>query len=112
MPVNHLCFNSQGDVIVSADADGVVKLWDVRMVAEALSVDCGPHPANKVSFDKAGETVAVASDDGTVKCFASHDGELLAELRGHEDAVQGVLFDPNGEFLVSCSSDHTFRLWR
>jgi WD40 repeat protein len=25
--------------------------------------------------------------------------------------VQGVLFDPNGEFLVSCSSDHTFRLW-
>jgi|TARA_B110000977_G_scaffold200579_1_gene291622 WD40 repeat protein len=97
---------------VSADADGVVKLWDVRMVAEALSVDCGPHPANKVSFDKAGETVAVASDDGTVKCFASHDGELLAELRGHEDAVQGVLFDPNGEFLVSCSSDHTFRLWR
>ena len=88
-----------------------MKLWDVRMVAEMLSVDCGPHPANKVSFDRAGETVAVASDDGTVKCFGSNDGELLAELRGHEDAVQGVLFDPNGEFLVSCSSDHTFRTW-
>jgi WD40 repeat protein len=25
--------------------------------------------------------------------------------------VQGALFDPDGEFLVSCSSDHTFRLW-
>ncbi len=89
--MNHLCFNSQGDVIVSADADGVVKLWDVRMVAEALSVDCGPHPANKVSFDKAGETVAVASDDGTVKCFASHDGERVAERRGHDDAVHSAV---------------------
>jgi WD40 repeat protein len=55
--------------------------------------------------------VATASDDGTVKCFGATDGELLAELRGHEDAVQAVLFDPNGEFVVSCSSDHTFRLW-
>ena len=42
--VNHLCFSTDGDVIVSCDADGMVKLWDVRMVAEILSVDCGPAP--------------------------------------------------------------------
>ena len=30
--VNHLCFSTD-DVIVSCDADGMVKLWDVRMVA-------------------------------------------------------------------------------
>lgn len=35
----------------------------------------------------------------------------VAELRGHEDAVQAVGFDPNGNFLVSGSSDSTFRVW-
>lgn len=34
-----------------------------------------------------------------------------AELAGHEDAVQAVLFDPAGQYLVSCGSDNTFRLW-
>ena len=51
---NHLSFNTKGDKLASCDADGVVKLWDVRMVAELLTVDCGPHPANKVVFDRAG----------------------------------------------------------
>lgn len=35
----------------------------------------------------------------------------VAELRGHEDAVQAVVFDPNGNFMVSGSSDSTFRVW-
>ena len=108
---NHVSFNVRGDTIASCDADGIVKLWDVRMVGELLSVDCGPHPANKACFDRSSETVAVASDDGTVKCFSAVDGELIVELKGHEDAVQGVVFDPFGKFLVSCGSDHTFRLW-
>ena len=108
---NHLSFNTKGDKLASCDADGVVKLWDVRMVAELLTVDCGPHPANKVVFDRAGETVAVASDDGTVKCFGADHGEMVAELAGHDDAVQAVAFDPHGKFVVSCGSDATFRLW-
>jgi WD40 repeat protein len=35
----------------------------------------------------------------------------VAELRGHEDAVQAVVFDPSGNFMVSGSSDSTFRVW-
>ena len=35
-------------MIVSSDADGVVKVWDVRMVAELGTIDCGQHPINKV----------------------------------------------------------------
>ena len=35
----------------------------------------------------------------------------MAELQGHEDAVQAVAFEPQGKFLVSASSDCTFRVW-
>lgn len=57
------------------------------------------------------QVLAVASDDGRVKIFNSLNGEMQSELVGHEDAVQGVAIDPAGNFLVSCASDHTFRLW-
>jgi hypothetical protein len=41
-------------MIASTDADGAVKLWDVRMVAEILTVECSKHPANKAAFDASG----------------------------------------------------------
>ena len=57
------------------------------------AISAGPYfPANKASFDRASETIAVASDDGSVKCFSAVDGTLLAELKGHEDAVQAGYF--------------------
>jgi WD40 repeat protein len=36
---------------------------------------------------------------------------LVSELKGHEDAVQCVAFDPSDRFLISGGSDATFRLW-
>ena len=36
---NHVTFNLRGDTIASTDSDGVVKLWDVRMVAELMTIN-------------------------------------------------------------------------
>ena len=98
-------------MVASTDADGVAKLWDVRMVAEVRSIAAGEHPLNKCSFARSSEVLALASDNGKVLCYSTSTGELLQQLSGHEDAVQAVLFDPRGEFMVSAASDNTFRLW-
>jgi sperm-associated antigen 16 protein len=55
--------------------------------------------------------LVVACDDGKVRCFNTANGEVTSELTGHEDAVQAAVVDPNGQYVVSASSDHTFRLW-
>jgi WD40 repeat protein len=57
------------------------------------------------------QVLAVSSDDGKVRCFNTRNGELICELVGHEDAVQAAVFDPNSQFLVTCGSDNTFKLW-
>ncbi|KAA6428261.1 MAG: sperm-associated antigen 16 -like [Trebouxia sp. A1-2] len=109
--VNCVAFNCQGTMVASTDADGIAKLWDVRMVAEVRSIAAGEHPLNKCSFDRSSDVLAVASDNGKVLCYSTSTGELLHQLHGHEDAVQAVVFDPRGEFMVSAASDSTFRLW-
>lgn len=37
--------------------------------------------------------------------------DLLLPPQGHEDAVQSVLFDNAGKFILTCGSDNTFRVW-
>lgn len=108
---NACTFNLRGDTLASCDADGVLKQWDVRMVAEVSTVAVSKHPANKCAYDSSSLVLAVASDDGKVRCFNSSNGEALCELAGHEDAVQGVIFDKGGQYLMSCGSDNTFRMW-
>jgi WD40 repeat protein len=59
-----------------------------------------------------GETLVVASDDGSIRGYSTGTGEMLAELSAHEDAVQAVVFDSTNQYLISCGSDNTFRLWQ
>ncbi|XP_070536326.1 sperm-associated antigen 16 protein-like [Ptychodera flava] len=108
--VNHGTFNLRGDTVASCDSYGNVKLWDVRSVACMASVDVGPHPANRVAFDPAGSVMAIASNDGSIKMYEVASGQITS-LVGHEDAVQTLVFDKTGEFLVSGSSDSTIRIW-
>ena len=56
--------------------------------------------------------LAAGSDDGLVHGYSTDDlSSVLWSGRGHEDAVQGVCFDPADTLLVSTSTDCTFRIW-
>jgi WD40 repeat protein len=39
--VNHVTFNKKGDTLLSTDAEGVYRVWDIRMVTERASFDTG-----------------------------------------------------------------------
>ncbi|MCO5570238.1 hypothetical protein L7F22_023957 [Adiantum nelumboides] len=94
------------------DAAGIVKLWDIRKISEFSTIDTGPSATNKCVFDESGSILAIASSDNTIKCFQVDETILpITELLGHEDAVQAIVFDPACKFVVSGSTDCTFRVW-
>mmetsp|Transcript_82801 Transcript_82801/g.146295 ORF Transcript_82801/g.146295 Transcript_82801/m.146295 type:complete len:593 (+) Transcript_82801:119-1897(+) len=110
---NHAVFNMKGDTVASCDSDGIVKLWDVRVVSEYLQIDTGQHPANAANFDRAGKVLAIASGDASIKTFNIEDKVFIANLEGHEDSVQDVVFEPQtNKYLISASSDATFCMWQ
>ncbi|KAG1667418.1 hypothetical protein FOA52_004835 [Chlamydomonas sp. UWO 241] len=108
---NAVAFTPTGAVLASTDADGIVKLWDTRMVAEIVTMEASKTPANKCAFDRSGKTLMVASDDGRVRAFNTTTGEQMIELNAHSDAAQAVVFDPQDQFMVTCGSDNSFKLW-
>ena len=87
-----------------------MRLWDIRTASVSKNLDFGPHPGNRVAFDASTTVLAVASNDGMIKMY-DLVGEKTVSLTGHEDAVQGAVFDKNGEFLISGASDGTIRIW-
>ena len=69
---NHATFDLAGTMIATTDADGVAKLWDVRMVAERMTFDVGEYPANKCSLDRSGKVGGFASFTQFSRLFLQH----------------------------------------
>ena len=71
----------------------------------------GKYPINQLTMDRGGHRALAASDDGTVKVLDLDNFTQVAELRGHDGAVQCVAAAPNDGYFISGSSDATFRVW-
>ena len=83
------------------------------MVKEVAQLDSGLNSANCSTFDRSGQFVYVASEDSSIKVFNAETGEKEGELKGHEDAVLDLTWDNQKDgYLVSASSDCSFRLWQ
>ena len=83
------------------------------MVKELHAFDSGLASANCAIFDKSGTFVFVASEDATIKVYNTVTKEKEAELKGHEDAVLDLCFDSGKDgYLISASSDCSFRIWQ
>ena len=52
------------------------------------------------------------SADGAIRIWDIAQQRTLRRLVGHTGAIRGLSFAPDGESVVSCSSDCTVKLWK
>ena len=109
--INSVQLSENEQKLLSCDSDGVVKLWDTRMMKCMGEVNCGPHSANGCTLDPSATIGFIASDDCTIRVVDLKEFSVISELKGHEDSVQDIVFDPFNKQIISCSSDLSFRTW-
>ena len=68
----------QGDLLVSSDSDGVVRVWDIRRGQQRLEVatSAAHIPAHATVFDPSSHVLVVASEDSTIKVYALFVGQF------------------------------------
>jgi hypothetical protein len=110
-PVEACAVSPDGTWVVSASADGTVKIWDAATGTEraTLTGHTGGVRACAVSPD--GTWVVSASDDGTLKIWDAATGTERATLTGHTCPVEACAVSPDGTWVVSASDDGTVKIW-
>ncbi|CAG0931852.1 putative serine/threonine-protein kinase PkwA [Thermoflexales bacterium] len=114
--VRALQFSPVGEVLVSAGADGVTRVWDLNEEAAATAqpIELRNHQGtiNALAVSADGTQLATGGRDNTIYLYDLEDlTQPPLKLTGHTDQVFTLDFDPQGLYLASGSIDATARLW-
>jgi WD40 repeat protein/tRNA A-37 threonylcarbamoyl transferase component Bud32 len=89
-----VAFSPDGTRLASADAAGVVKVWDRRALREVLRLSGHADAVTALAFNSDGKYLASGSRDGAVRVWDAACGERLAAFSEHTGGVTGLAFDP------------------
>jgi WD40 repeat protein len=103
-----VAFDPTGALLASASADEGARVWDVRKRQPYETLTGHTNQVLSVAFGGP-DTLLTTSADGTARVWRP-DGDLLATLVGHRDAVTGGALA--GGRALTWSNDGTARLWR
>lgn len=103
-------FSPDGTRVVSASADGTLKLWDVQTGVELATFTGHSKAVSACAFSPNGTRVLSASWDGSLRLWDAAAGSEIAVLCGHPSGVYDCDFSPDGTLIVSCSED-CLRIW-
>ena len=106
-----LVFGPRGQVVVSGDTVGGLKLVRVRDGRDARVLRGHTADISRVLFSPDRKLLASSSLDRTVRIWNARSGRQLHCLRGHSDGVSDLAFSRDGKYLASCSADRTVKIW-
>jgi len=108
-----IAFSPDGQILASTTARGRVHLWNLD--GEEILNFMGSGSIVEVVFSPDGQTLLTTSVDSVVGAptvgLWNLQGQLLTELKGHQDAIWSGRFSPDGQHILTGSNDGTARLW-
>ena len=112
-PQRSAVFSADGTRILTATADGIIRVWDSASDKQLVSFP-GFGSLNSAAFSAAGTQIVTANDDGTARVLNDRTGEVIGLLTpsgGGSYAVSSAAFSPDGRLIVTTYADGTARIW-
>ena len=108
--VTALAISPDGNLLVSAGDDKIIKLWQLPDGALMKTISNVP-PTTSLAIHPDGKMLATRGLNNNIQLRSLPDGELIKTLEGHSNIVNALKFSTDGKFLVSASSDKTVNIW-
>ena len=114
--VSFAAYSPDGDRIVTASRDNVVRVWNADGSGEPVLLQGHQGQVWSAAFSPDGGHIVTASHDKTARIWnADGAGEPIvlggAGQKGHADVVWSASFSPDGTRVVTASWDRSARVW-
>ena len=110
--VSSLAFSPDGETLMTGDADGQLRAWNLNDALPAAVLGGHSQPVWNTAFSHSGDRVASAADDGTVTVSSVPDGRPRYTIRAtRAGGVQMVVFSRDDRLLATASADGRVALW-
>lgn len=106
--INCLTFSDHGHTLISSSQDGTIKLWDLQSGAKPRTLKYYGH---RVKLSPDGIILAASNLYGQVQLISLATGKIIANLKGHTDVVETMIFSPYGRVLITAGKDKYLKFW-
>ena len=104
-----LDYSDDGRILVSAGADGTLKVWAAANGALQRTIDVGPSRVTSLALT--GRTAATGHADGRIAVWDLDRGERVALMRRNEASIWSLSFAGSPTRLLASSHDWSVSLW-
>ena len=94
-----VAFSPDGQLALTAEAYGVMKIWDVNTGAVVTSCKGHVFRVRVACFSACGKYIASTAQDSTVKVWKASDGSCLETFFEPRSSVWSMAFTPDGNML-------------
>jgi WD40 repeat protein len=112
-PVFSASFNRSGRLLVTAGMEYDAAVYEVANGNPLHPLSAGPRGHKDWLLQAIfgpGDTILTTSRDGSAILWDAQ-GNFLRIFRGHDGAVGGAAFSPDGVLVATVSADATVRIW-
>ena len=103
-----ITYSPNGKLLAFGKSDGDVSILDAKTY-ERLIILKGDNPINSLAFSPDSKIIATGSIN--INLWDVNNGQELISFKGHSKWITELLFDVEGEKLISGSLDKSIRLW-
>jgi len=103
-------WSRDGKQFASADAVGVVRIWDIKDWTPLHALETGKRPVSLLEWSPDGKLLAAAGGDKAIRIWTAA-GEPSGTLEGHARPARAMTWAPNSRQLVSAASDGEMIVW-
>jgi WD40 repeat protein len=119
----NIVYGAEGN-FASAQSNGHVKIWDTRYAKLLGDADNNGNGIRAIDYSPDGKLIATGDFYGNIKIFDAGSQKLLVSMEeetriekeegyvNRTHLVNSVQFSPDGETLLTASSDGFVKLWR
>jgi WD40 repeat protein len=109
--VRALAFSPDGEMIVSAGDDQVMRIWNARSGAPAGASEKHPRPIHDLHVSRDGARVLTGAADGRIRVFDLRKATLLFTLGDGDETMRAAGFTADGRQVITAHANGTLRIW-